>query len=158
MRRFKISSMSHGGNFALDNQPDLTMTRFGGFFIAQGKTMSDLKILFPEQVVVQVKERRVEIKPVRFCDFELFGRVSGSMVALLQNPGMEGVAAYSLKRKELNALLRKTTSLSAWAIWRLPAAVAVELAVLVVQVNSSFFDQALVNLAGVLLGQTQHSN
>lgn len=120
--------------------------------------MSDLQILFPESVLVRVQSRQVEIRPVRFCDFELFGRVSQRLIGLLNDPSMEGIANYSVKRKELNALLRKTTSLSAWSIWRLPAAIAVELAVYVIKVNSSFFDQALVNLAGVLLGQTQHSN
>lgn len=116
--------------------------------------MSDLQILFPEQVHVQVNARRVEIKPVRLCDFDLFGRVSQALVGLLQKPDMEGFAAYAGKRKELNDLLRKTTSLSAWKVWRLPAGVAVELAVHVIRVNESFFDAALVNLAEVLLGRT----
>lgn len=120
--------------------------------------MSELQILFPDAVSVHLNARIVQIKPVRFCDFELFGRVSQSLIGLLKDPSMECIAGYSASRSELNSLLRKTTSLSAFSIWRLPAASAVELAVCVVKVNSSFFDQALVNLAGVLLGRTQHNS
>ena len=120
--------------------------------------MSDLQILFPDTVSVHLNARAVHIKPVRFCDFELFGRVSQVLVDVLKDPSLERITGYSANRRELNSLLRKTTNLSAFAIWRLPAASAVELAVCVIKVNSSFFDQALVNLAGVLLGRTQHNS
>ena len=120
--------------------------------------MSDLAILFPEPEVVLVHGRRVEIRPVRLCDFEAFGQAAGELISLLADPSGAGVMAYGKRSKRLLAVIRKATNLTAWQAWRLPAPVAVELMVHVVRVNSGFFDQALVNLAEVLAGQTLHSN
>ena len=120
--------------------------------------MSDLAILFPQPEVIKVQGRRVEIRPVRLCDFEAFGQAAGELIGLLADPSGAGVMAYGTRSKRLLSVIRKATNLSAWQAWRLPAPVAVELMVHVVRVNSGFFDQALVNLAEVLAGQTLRSN
>jgi len=119
--------------------------------------MSDLQILFPEPVLVEVQGKVVQIRPVRLCDFEAFGQASAALVSALADPSRGAVLAYAAKHKTLRAILAKSTDLSAWRIWRLPAAIAVELMVHVVRVNASFFDQALINLADVLAGQTSPS-
>lgn len=120
--------------------------------------MSELKILFPQPVSVDVLGRPVEIRPVQLRHFETFGKASGELIAALADPSGGAVMAYAAKHKNLRAILGTSTTLSAWRIWRLPAAVAVELMVYVVRVNASFFDQALVDLAGVLAGRTSRSN
>lgn len=116
--------------------------------------MSDLAILFPEPEIVTVHGRRVEIRPVRLCDFDEFGKAAGELIALLSDPSGAGVMAYGKNSKRLLSVIRKSTNLSAWRAWRLPATVATELMVHVVRVNSGFFDRALVNLAEVLAGRT----
>lgn len=120
--------------------------------------MSDLQILFPQPEVVRVQGRRVEIRPVKLCDFESFGQAAGELIGLLADPSGAGILSYGKRSKRLLSVIRKATSLSAWRAWRLPAPVAIELMVHVVRVNSGFFDQALVNLAEVLAGQTSRSN
>jgi hypothetical protein len=115
--------------------------------------MTDLKILFPEPVTVEVMGKVVSIHPVRLRDFEAFGAASGLLIAALSDPSRGAVLAYATKHKNLRAILGTSTSLSAWAIWRLPAATAVELMVHVVRVNAGFFDQALISLAGAFPGQ-----
>lgn len=134
------------------------MTRSGGFFIAQEKAVSELAILFPAPEVVRVQGRRVEIRPVRLCDFEAFGQAAGELIGLLADPSGAGVMTYAKRSKRLLSVIRKATSLSAWRAWRLPAPVAIELMVHVVRVNSGFFDQALVSLAEVLAGQISRNN
>lgn len=120
--------------------------------------MSELQILFPEPVTVEVMGKAVQIHPVRLRDFESFGKAAGALIVALSDPSRGAVLAYATKHKSLRAILGKSTDLSAWAIWRLPAAVAVELMVHVVRVNSGFFDQALISLADVFAGQTSPSN
>lgn len=120
--------------------------------------MSKLEILFPTPVTVIVQGRPAEIRPVALRDFECFGKAAGDLLALLGNPSPAEIYAYAAKRKNLTAILGKATNLSAWRIWRMPTAAAVELMVHVVRVNSGFFDQALISLADVLIGQTQPSN
>lgn len=120
--------------------------------------MSELNVLFPQPVVVGVLGRQVEIRPVRLCDFEMFGKAAGELIVALGDPSRGAVLAYASKNKNLRAILGKSTNLSAWRLWRLPAATAVELMVHVVRVNSGFFDQALVSLADVMAGLTQPSS
>jgi len=120
--------------------------------------MTELQILFPEPVTVEVMGKPVQIHPVRLRDFELFGAASGALIKALADTSRGSVLAYAAKHKHLRAILGKSTDMSAWAIWRLPAASAVELMVHVVRVNAGFFDQALVSLASAFPGQTSPSN
>lgn len=120
--------------------------------------MSELQILFPAPVTVDLAGKSVEIHPVRLRDFESFGHAAGLLIAAMADPSRGAVLAYAAKHKNLRAILGKSTSLSAWAIWRLPAATAVELMVHVVRVNSGFFDQALISLADAFAGLTSPSN
>lgn len=120
--------------------------------------MSELQILFPATVVVDVNGRKVGIKPVELRDFEVFGKASAELLAALADPKPGAVMLYAAKHKNLRALLGAATTLNAWRIWRLPAAVAVELMVHVVRLNASFFDQALIGLAEVLAGQASRNN
>lgn len=120
--------------------------------------MSELQILFPAMVVADVNGRAVGIKPVQLRHFEVFGKASAELMAALASPAPGAVLLYASKNKNLRAILGRATTLTAWQIWRLPAAVAVELMVHVVRVNASFFDQALIGLAEVLAGQASRNN
>jgi hypothetical protein len=120
--------------------------------------LSDLEILFPTPYSVTVQGRRVLIKPVALCDFELFGKAAGELLGLLADPSNLRVMAYAANRANLRAILGKATDLSAYRVWRLPAVVAVELMAHVVAVNSGFFEKALVSLAQALVGPTPPNN
>lgn len=120
--------------------------------------MSDLQILFPKPVLVDVAGRVVHIKPVKLRHFEAFGTASAELIKAMSDPSGGALMVYAAKHKNLRAILGVATSLNAWQIWRLPAAVAVELMVYVVRVNASFFDQALIGLAEVLAGQASRNN
>lgn len=114
--------------------------------------MSELKLIFPEPEVVEVQGRRVLVRPVRLRDFEVFGAAAAALIAMVANATPAEVYAYAKQSGALPAILRSCTDLSAWRISRLPAAVAVELMLLVVAINNRFFDQALVRAGNLLAG------
>jgi hypothetical protein len=116
--------------------------------------LSELEILFPPPYAVTVQGRRVLIKPVALRDFELFGKASAELLALLADPSNFRAMAYAANRANLRAILGKATDLSAYRVWRLPAVAAVELMAHVVAVNSGFFHQALITLEQSLHGPT----
>lgn len=120
--------------------------------------MSDLQILFPKPVVIDVQGRVVEVRPVQLRHFEAFSQAASSLFMLLANSSIDEVYAYGRDTGALRAIVGHCTNLSAWRIRRLPAAVAVQLMVVVAQVNASFFDQALQAMASTLAGLTQPSN
>lgn len=114
--------------------------------------MSDLEILFPVPVVVPVGRRRVVVRPVELRHFEAFAAASASVIGMLGTKSVAGLYAYAKQSGALRTILGACTNLSAWRIARLPAAVAVELMVVVISINSGFFDQALVRAAAALAG------
>lgn len=114
--------------------------------------MSDLRILFPEPTVVRVGRRQVRITPVQFPKFEEFGKAAGALIEILASDDPHRIYGYAKSSGALMTILGASTSLWGWQIRRLPAAVAIELLVHVIKVNSSFFDQALVNAEAALAG------
>ena len=114
--------------------------------------MSDLKILFPEPVAVEVQGRRALVRPVALRHFEAFAAASSSIIGMIGSESAAGLYAYAKQSGALRTILGACTNLSAWRIARLPAAVAVELMVVVIRINSGFFDQALVRAAAALAG------
>ena len=115
--------------------------------------MSELDVLFPKPLEVQLAGRSVKVKPVQLKHFEGFAKASAELIEVLSEPTTQRLFAFASKRRNLLAVLRVATDLSAWRILRLPTSTAVELMVLAVRVNASFFDAALVSLAAVLDGQ-----
>lgn len=114
--------------------------------------MSQLKILFPEPVVVGLAGRKVQIKPVQLRDFERFGRAACIVIAMGSSKTMEELYAYAVVNGQLRDILRTATNLSRWRIWRLPAAAAVSLMIEVIRVNAGFFEKALVEAEKALAG------
>lgn len=120
--------------------------------------MSELQILFPEPVVVKVERRSVKVYPVRLCNFELYGKVAGGFVALLDTASIEQMMRYAeTNSSSVRKLMRVTTSLNRWQISRLPATAAIALLADVVRVNSGFFADALPGMVRALAGQMSHN-
>ncbi|MDU4255812.1 hypothetical protein [Pseudomonas sp.] len=109
--------------------------------------MSDLKIIFPKPVVVTVNNRQVAIRPVELRNFEAFGEAAGALLSMLVTASVAQIYEYARSSGALSVVLGGCTSLSGWRIKRLPAVTAVELMILVINVNSSFFDEALARMA-----------
>ena len=120
--------------------------------------MSELSVLFPKPVLVPYGAGQVEVKPVRLEHFEAFGEAAGALLSTLQNATPAEVYAYARKSGALDVVLGSCTNLGRWRRRRMPAAAAVSLMFAVIQVNSSFFDQALVMAASQLAGSTLSSN
>ncbi|SDS21405.1 hypothetical protein SAMN05216421_1111 [Halopseudomonas xinjiangensis] len=116
------------------------------------------KVLFPERQFVDVAGRKVEVKPVRFRDFERFGRAAGNAIAMAASQTTEQLYVYATKSGVLLDVLGPATSLSKWRIRRLPAVVVVQLMFEVIRVNKGFFEQALVSAASVLAGAESSSD
>lgn len=115
--------------------------------------MSDLKILFPEPVTIEVAGREAQILPVKFQHFEQYGKVAGEVVSLLSQAGVQPVNRFAEKHSAaVRKLLLATTSLTRWQLRRLPATVTVQLLVEVVRVNSGFFGEALPAMVRALSG------
>lgn len=114
--------------------------------------MSELNILYPKPVVVMVGLRQVSIRPVQLRHFEAFGQAAGGLISVINAGSPAAVYAYAESGKALRGLLGTCTNLSAWRIRRMPTAVALELMIKVVEINSGFFDQALVKAASRLAG------
>ena len=114
--------------------------------------MSELQILYPQPELVRVGKRMVAVKAVEFRHFEAFGKASGELLSMLATATPAEIYRWAKNSGALEAVLGACTSLSAWRIRRLPAAVAVELMLFVVSVNSRFFDQALIKAGRLLVG------
>ena len=120
--------------------------------------MGELQILFPEPEVVLLGRSKVKIYPVRLRDFERYGKSAGALIELFGQAGVQQINRYAEKHSaELRRLLRSTTNLSRWQLWRLPATSAVRLLVQVVRVNSGFFGEALPAMVRALSGDQSHS-
>ncbi len=120
--------------------------------------MSDIQILFPEPVPVTVGRRRVLIRPVRMRHFEDFGHAASDLLVMLGQFSTEEIYKYAKNSGGLKLVLLKCTTLSRWGLYRLPAAVAVELMIHVIMVNAGFFGRALVKAERFVAGQTSPSN
>lgn len=114
--------------------------------------MSELKILYPKPVVVMVGMRQVSIRPVQLRHFEAFGQAAGGLINVVNAGDPSAIYGYAKTGGALSGLLGTCTNLSAWRVRRLPTAVALELMIKVVEINSGFFDQALVKAASHLAG------
>lgn len=114
--------------------------------------MSDLKILFPEPFTVQVQGRRVAVRPVSLRDFERFAAAASGLISMLGAESAAGLYAYARQSGALQAVLGSCTDLSRWRIARLPMPAAIELMVVIIRINSGFFDRALVEAAKALTG------
>lgn len=121
--------------------------------------MSELQILFPEPVTVEVMGRHVKILPVKLRHFERYGKSAGALVELFSSASIQQINRYAEKHSvELREILRVTTTLNRWQLWRLPATVCVQLLVEVVRVNSSFFGEALPAMVRALSGAPSSSD
>jgi hypothetical protein len=120
--------------------------------------MSDLQILYPEPITVEVKGRDVQILPVKLRHFERYGKSAGALVELFSQAGVQQINRYAEKHSgELRRILRVTTTLTWWQLYRLPATVTVQLFVEVVRVNSCFFGEALPAMVRALNGDQSSS-
>ncbi|MCY1287922.1 hypothetical protein D9M68_448280 [compost metagenome] len=120
--------------------------------------MSQLSVIFPEPVELPLGRHAIQIRPVEFRHFAMFGRAAGQLLAVAANASYEQALAYAERNAtDLRRLLRATTSLSRWRLSRLPAAVLLQVALQVVRVNGDFFAQALGKAAEVLNGQASPS-
>ena len=127
-------------------------------FYCLEKCVSELEVLFPKPLEVKLAGRSVKVKPVPLKHFEGFAKASAELIEVLGAPTTQRLFAFASKRRNLLAVLRVATDMSAWRILWLPTSTAVELMVLAVRVNASFFDAALVSLAAVLDGQKSHNS
>lgn len=114
--------------------------------------MSDLKILFPAPIAVEVQGRRVVVRPVGLRDFERFAAAASGLIGMLGAESAAGLYAYARQSGALQAVIGACTDLSRWRIARLPMPTAIELMVVIIRINSGFFDQALVRAAKALTG------
>lgn len=115
--------------------------------------MSELKILFPADQFVMLGRRQVRLRPVRLSHLEDFGATTGSLIAMLGTASVEQVATWAERHaRPMRRLLRATTSLNRWQVWRLPFPVAAQLLAQVVRVNADFFGQALPAMVRALDG------
>ena len=115
--------------------------------------MSDLQIIFPEPVTVEVMGRDVQILPVKLRHFERYGKSAGDLIELFSNGGVQRINRYAEKHSsEMRKVLCATTTLNRWQLWRLPATVSVQLFTEVIRVNTSFFGEALPAMVRALNG------
>lgn len=105
--------------------------------------MSDLNIVFPVGERISVNGKGVILKPVRLRDFELFGDVATFVLEYLSKADTDSLIQLSKRRRQLNRILRRATSLSLISIWLLPSSVAAVLFIHLLKVNSDFFGQAV---------------
>jgi|SRR5690606_17491095 len=121
--------------------------------------MSELSILFPEPVTVEVMGRDVKILPVKLRHFQRYGESAGALVELFSSASVQQINRYAATHsRELRQVLLATTSLKRWQLWFMPATVCVQLLVEVVRVNSSFFGEALPAMVRALSGAPSSSD
>lgn len=114
--------------------------------------MSDLKILFPEPVVVPVGSRGVIVRPVELRHFERFSEAATALIGMISTESQVGLYAYARQSGAMRVIIGACTDLNRWQIARLPMPVAIKLMVEVIKVNSAFFDEALAAAATALAG------
>ena len=120
--------------------------------------MSELKILFPEPEIVPLGSTNIKIYPVLLRDFERYGKSASALIELFSQADIQQINRYAEKHSaEIRSLLRSTTNLSRWQLWRLPATAAAHLLAEVVRVNSSFFGEALPVMVRALSGESSRS-
>jgi hypothetical protein len=115
--------------------------------------MSELGILYPEPVTVELDGRPVTIHPVKLRHLERYGKTAGALVEMFAKASVQQINRYAVDNaKPLRQLLLCTTSLNRWQLWRMPATVSVQLLAEVVRVNSGFFGEALPAMVRALSG------
>lgn len=115
--------------------------------------MSELSIMFPEPILVQFGRREIKVFSVPLRHFELYGKCASEMVRLVSNASVDQISLYAQQNsKDVRKILKATTSLNRWQLWRLDAAVAAQLLAFVVRANSGFFVQALPAMVSALSG------
>jgi len=115
--------------------------------------MANLKQLFADAEPVELRGRQVLVRSVALRHFELYGRSASALVEVLASASVQKINHYAATHTgELKKMLRVTTNLNWFALWRLSASDAVRLAAEVVRVNSGFFAEALPDLARALNG------
>jgi hypothetical protein len=121
--------------------------------------MSDLQILFPDPVAVELSGKLVLIHPVRLRHFEQYGKTAAALIELFANASVQQINLYAATNSgRVRQLLLQTTSLTRWQLWRMPASVSVQILAEVVRVNAGFFGEALPAMARALSGPTLPSN
>lgn len=115
--------------------------------------MSDLTVLFPEPQVVRLGKKRVLLLPVELRHFELFAKVAKRALGLLKF-APDKLFDLASSSADVHRLLADCTTLTAWRIKRLPAAVIVQLLLAIIEANASFFVQALEARKSQLTGAT----
>lgn len=121
--------------------------------------MSELQILFPDPETVELNGRDVELRAVQLRHFELYGKTASALVEVFSAASVQQINRYAEKHSaELKRVLRVTTSLNCWQLWRMPASVAVQLMAEVIRVNSGFFGAALPALARAINGAKSSSD
>lgn len=121
--------------------------------------MSELQILFPDPETVELNGRDVELRAVQLRHFELYGKTASALVEVFSAASVQQINRYAEKHSaELKRVLRVTTSLNRWQLWRMPASVAVQLMAEVIRVNSGFFGAALPALARAINGAKSSSD
>lgn len=116
--------------------------------------MSDFRVLFPEGETARVGKLRVQVRPVELRHFELFGRVSSSVLGFVASASVEELSAYGREHaNDLSNALAAVTDLSGYRIRRMPVAAAIQLLLFAIKVNAGFFAQAQLAAAQALDGQ-----
>lgn len=116
--------------------------------------MNDLEILYPTHKRIRVGRRWVTIRPIEFKYFSDFGQAASELLLVLAKGDATQIYTWAKRSGVLRAILVNCTNLSKWRVDRLPVVVGVELMLHVIAMNSRFFDQALVNTAQLLAGET----
>jgi hypothetical protein len=121
--------------------------------------MSELEILFPEPVTIDVGGKSVKLHPVKLRDFDLYGKTAAALIELFASASVQQINRYAASNSaQVRKLLLRTTSLNRWHLWRMPASVSVQILAEVVRVNAGFFGEALPAMARALSGPTLPSN
>ncbi|GLK88320.1 hypothetical protein GCM10017655_13820 [Pseudomonas turukhanskensis] len=105
-----------------------------------------------------VGRRAVEVRPVQLRHFEIFAAAAAGLIALLADSSTGKILAYAKNTAALTAIIGACTTLPVWRARRLPAAVVVQLMVVVVKENSDFFNQALQVMASHIPGSSQSND
>ena len=121
--------------------------------------MSELGILFPEPETIYVNGAPVIVRHVRLADFELFGDIASDLLKVLSDGTVPAILQFGKAGSaKLRKILRRTTNLSRWRVYRLPVDVAMQIVMQVIRVNAAFFaraQQAAVTTLATLVGQQQ---
>ncbi|MBN0091512.1 hypothetical protein JTL65_32905, partial [Pseudomonas aeruginosa] len=90
--------------------------------------MSDLGILFPEPETIYVNGAPVIVRHVCLADFELFGDIASDLLKVLSDGTVPSILQFGKTGSaKLRKILRRTTNLSRWRVYRLPVDVAMQI-------------------------------